>query len=88
MSQDIFKIGKKYFIRTVTMAQVGVLINQDSQFLVLKNASWIADTGRFHDSLKDGTFNEVEPFVEDVIVAKGAIVDATPWKHNLPTGQK
>lgn len=88
MSQDIFEIGKKYFIRTVTMAQVGELIGQDNQFLVFKNASWIADTGRFHDSLKNGTFNEVEPFVENVIVAKGAIVDATTWTHDLPTGQK
>ena len=85
---EIFQEGKKYFIRCVTHHCVGELIEQDKKFLVLKNASWIADTGRFHNCLKDGIFDEIEPYVENVIVAKGAIVDATLWKHNLPKEQK
>ena len=88
MSAEIFKIGKKYFIRSVTFSYVGELIEQDEKFLVFRKGSWIADTGRFHNALRDGEFEEIEPFVEDLIVAKGAIVDATIWKHALPTEQK
>lgn len=39
--------------------------------LLLSNAAWIADTGRFHNAVKDGSFDEVEPFVNDVIVGRG-----------------
>jgi len=73
-----WKIGKKYFIRTVTMYLTGELVSVSQQELVLKNAAWIADTGRLNESVKDvSKFKEVEPFAEPVIVGRGAIVDAT-----------
>jgi hypothetical protein len=73
-----FVIGKKYLIRTVTMIQTGELVSQSDKFLVLKDAAWIADTGRFSEALRDQSkFNEVEPFKNEVIVAIGAIIDAT-----------
>ena len=72
-----FKIGAHYLIRTVTMTNTGTLVAEYPEFLVLKDAAWVADTGRFANVLKDPTmFNEVEPFPADVIVGKGAIVDA------------
>jgi len=83
-----FKIGKNYLIRTVTMAQVGKLKFVGDNELVLSDASWIADTGRFHNSLKNGHFEEIEPFPNDVIVGRGAIVDATVWDFDLPREQK
>jgi len=73
-----FEIGEKYLIRTVTFTLTGQVKSKTSQFLVLEQADWIADTNRFHDALKDSDkFNEVEPFINDCIVSKGSIVDAT-----------
>lgn len=83
-----WQVGLTYAIRTVTMIQVGRLAKVTERELVLDDASWIADTGRFHDFLKSGSVKEVEPFVLPVIVGRGAIVDATEWKHNLPNTQK
>ena len=72
-----WKIGQNYLIRTVTMIQTGRLVAVTQQELVLEDAAWIADTGRFADALRTGKFNEVEPFPDgQVIVGRGAIVDA------------
>lgn len=87
-----FEIGKNYFIQTVTMYYVGKLTAVEAigihVFLKLKKASWIADTGRFHTALKNGNFEEVEPYVNDVCVSVGAIVSYTPWHFELPKEQK
>ena len=83
-----FEVGKSYLIRTVTHYAVGRLAKVVGGFLVLKNSSWVADTGRFHDAVSKGTLSEVEPFVDEHFVSLGAIVDATEWKHALPTEQK
>ena len=73
-----FEIGENYLIRTVTFTLTGKIKSKTSQFLVLSDADWIADTGRFSESLENqDKFNEVEPFKNDAIVSKGSIVDAT-----------
>lgn len=73
-----FEIGKKYLIRTVTMIQTGEVRQVKGKFLVLKDAAWIADTGRFSVALEDQEkFNEVEPFKNDAIVNMDTIIDAT-----------
>ena len=83
-----FLVGEKYFIRTVTMALTGKLTWVGQQELVLTEAAWIADTGRFHNSMKDqNNFGEVEPFVNDVILGRGAIIDCTKI-DTLPRVQK
>ena len=70
-------IGKAYLIRTVTMIQTGRLVAVTSQELVLEDAAWIADTGRFANALRTGEFAEVEPFPDgQVIVGRGAVIDA------------
>jgi hypothetical protein len=88
LSDGIWEVGKNYFIRTVTMHLVGNLSHIDHRELVLRRASWIADSGRFHDALKHGAFNEIEPFVNDVIVNRSSIIDATIYCHVLPDSQK
>lgn len=87
---DIWETGKSYFIRTVTMALTGKLIFVGDKELVLENAAWIADTGRFSDALKSGNFDEVEPFPEGkkLIVGRGSLVDCIEWNHKLPNEQK
>ncbi len=73
-----WEVGKKYFIRTVTMHLTGELISISQQELVLKDAAWIADSGRFNETLKDiNNASEVEPFQNNVIVGRGSIIDAT-----------
>jgi hypothetical protein len=73
----LWRLGAIYFIRTVTMTNVGRLIAISEHELLLEDAAWIPDTGRFADALKTETFNECEPFPDGhVIVNRGCIVDA------------
>lgn len=83
-----FTIGKAYLIRTVTHIDIGIVKEVGDKELVLSECSWIADTGRFHDALKTGELNEVEPYVNDVILGRGAIIDATEWEKPIPRSQK
>jgi hypothetical protein len=70
------------------MIDTGRLVAVTEHELVLENAAWIADTGRFFDSLQACTFAEVEPFpTGQVIVGRGSIVDAVQIA-TLPTSQK
>jgi len=81
-------IGANYLIRTVTMIDTGTLVAVTQYELVLTNAAWIADTGRFTQALEKCEFNEVEPFPEGmVIVGRGAVIDAVKIKE-APRKQK
>lgn len=80
-------VGGKYFFRGVTMYMVGEVKKVVGRFVYLKNASWIADTGRFNEAIKNGTLNEVEP-VGEAFVNLDTVVDFFPWKHKLPTDVK
>lgn len=83
----VFTVGDAYFIRTVTYHLVGRVVRVHEGFLVLADAAWIADSGRFAQAITKGTLNEVEP-VGNAIVALHAITDAFPWVHALPLIQK
>ena len=89
MSQtDILAVGEKVIIRTVTNYYTGKIISiaalGNAGFVVLEDAAWIADTGRFANTLATGQLNEVEPYPGNVAVAIGAVVDISPWNHELP----
>ena len=72
-----WKIGSPYLIRTVTMIDTGRLVAVTDKELVLEDAAWIADTGRFAEAVAKAEFGEVEPFPEGrVIIGRGAIIDA------------
>ena len=85
-----WKVGKNYMIRTVTHINIGTLIGVTDKELILKDASWIADTGRFEQAVKEGLQDEIEPFPdgEIVIMGRGALIDAVVWRHELPRQQK
>ena len=87
-SSHPFKIGEAYLIRTVTFIALGKLEWVGEHELVLSSASWVADTDRFYNALKEGKLKEVEPFINDVIVGRGSIIDATIWQNKLPREQK
>jgi len=81
-------LGKAVIIRTVTSNWTGRLDAFDEQMLMLSDAAWIANTGRYSDSLTAGELDEVEPAPEPVLIGRGAIVDMTTWAHDLPRVQK
>ena len=83
-----FEIGQAYFIRTVTYFATGRVKDIVGQFLVLDEAAWIADTGRFSDALAKGVMDEVEPIGGEMFINTSSITDAFPWKHTLPKEQK
>lgn len=82
-----FEIGNAYFIRTVTYHVVGIVKAIKGDFLVLKEASWVSDSGRFGTAIEKGTLSEVE-YVGDAIVSLNAIADAYPWNHKTPKETK
>ena len=83
-----YRIGGKYFIRTVTHHHTGRLVQVTQQEIVLEDAAWIADDGRLSESLKKGEFNEVEMFPSGrVIVGRAAVIDAQEIS-SLPTSTK
>jgi hypothetical protein len=83
-----FEIGKAYFIRTVTYFATGRVKDIVGQFLVLDEAAWIADTGRFSDAMAKGVMSEVEPIEGEMILNTSSITDAFSWGHKLPRDQK
>lgn len=95
LGEDSFKdlnclddmIGEKWFFRTVTYHLIGKITKRVGNFFVLDSASWVADSGRFMNAIKEGTLSEVEP-VGKVMVNIDSVTDCFPWKHDLPKEQK
>lgn len=87
-AKEPYEVGQAYFIRGVTNYYTGRLVQVTPTDLVLAEAAWIADTGRFGAALKSGEFNEVEPYPGAVIIPRGSIADASPWAHALPREAK
>jgi hypothetical protein len=83
-----FKVGDAYFIRTVTYFATGRVKAIVGNFLVLDEAAWIADTGRFTNAIREGVFDEVEPVEVDMFVNLNSITDAFDFNHPLPREQK
>lgn len=83
-------VGSSVFIRTVTNYYTGKLDRLTSLALVLTDCAWIADTGRFHLAMQNGTLDEVEPYPAgaEVHVMLSAIIDLSPWVGELPREAK
>ena len=82
------RVGNNVIVRMVTYHVVGHIEAITKDEIVLSDASWVADSGRWFDALKTGKLNEVEPFPDTVSLGRGAVVDATTWNHPLPKEQK
>lgn len=87
-NKEPFEIGEKLFIRTVTYFLTGKVKDIRGKFLVLEDAAWIADTGRFMEAIEEGTFKEVEPVTSPVRVNIDTIVDAYTCYFDLPRDRK
>ena len=84
-----YVIGENYLIRTVTMIYTGKLVKVYDKELVITDASWIPETERWADTVKDGKFKEVEPYPDntEVILNREAILDVTKVCWKLPRSQ-
>jgi len=81
---EYFPIGKQVAIRTVTMIDVGTLVNVTDTDFVLSKVSWIADTGRWSDFIHNKISpNDVEPFDQNklVFINRGSYVDTKIIKN-------
>lgn len=83
-----WKVGNCYLIRTVTMTWTGRVIAVHPTELVLEDAAWIADTGRFSEATTEDSLNEVEPVSGPVVIGRQAVVDARSWTTPLPRAVK
>ena len=86
-----YTVGDTWFFRTVTHHQVGKIKAVGPQEIVLEGGTvmWIADDGRLTDAIKTGKFNETEIYGDqDVVIGRGAIIDATRLKVNIVVVQK
>ena len=81
-----YVIGRNYFCRTISHIDVGRLIAIYDRELILVDASWIADTGRYSTAHQTGSLAEVEPYPDgvEVIVNRDSLVDCCIWTHSLP----
>ncbi len=74
---SFWQVGKPYLIRTVTMIDTGTLVSVDGHEIILRDASWIPDTGRFSQALESCEFSEVEPFPAGLVaIGRGSIVES------------
>ena len=69
--------GKSYFFRTVTYHTTGKVLRVEKGFVVVNNAAWIADSGRWADSVVKNEYEEVEiyPDNKEVYINIDSIVD-------------
>jgi len=83
-----FAVGTAYFFRTVTYHLVGRIARIEGRFIILADAAWVADSGRWAQALSTGVLNEVEPYPGEVAVNLDTVTDACRWSHALPLVQK
>lgn len=81
--------GKNYIFRTVTMIYTGELVDNLDDRFVVKKAAWIADAGRWSNTLVSCDFNEVEPYPaeKEVHIYKTGMLDVVEI-DKLPLEQK
>jgi len=88
----LWEIGESVFIRTVTYHLTGridhVIKENNQTWLVLGNAAWVADSGRFKQAIETGELNEVEPVNVSIRVNTSSITDVYSWFNTLPDKQK
>jgi hypothetical protein len=82
------RVGNAVLIRTVTMAYTGKIVGLTATEILLADAAWIADTGRYSTSLATGFPQqaEIEPYPDKAVVSvnRGGLIDAVDWQHGLP----
>ena len=81
--------GKNMFFRTVTYHILGKVEKVIGNFIQLSSASWIADSKRFSNFIKEGVIvqAEIEP-IGEWFVNINSCTDFGEWKFTLPLKQQ
>lgn len=81
-----YKVGNNVILKTVTDYYVGRILMVGEEEIVLVEASWVADTGRWSVALATGFDEdaEIEPCMDPVVVNRKALTAGTLWRHALP----
>jgi hypothetical protein len=84
-----YKVGEQRMFRTVTHIITGRIVSIHHDGIVVTDAAWVADTGRYANAILSGEFSEVEPYPDGmhVVVNHAAMIDA-PLLAKLPRVQK
>lgn len=86
-TKNPIRMGNAVLIRTVTTYVLGRVVEIDRELgmVVLEDAGWVADTGRFGQCLEKGKVNEYERAPDGIAsVGLSAIADSFNWAHDLP----
>ena len=88
--EELLQVGENYCFHTVTMIEIGRLVKVVGSTAVIEQASWVADTGRYHEFFRDGVISEVEPYPKglQVCVNLEALIKYSKWTHDLPDKAK
>ena len=81
-----FQPGDNVMVQTVTFFWVGQVQSVVNGYLILDNASWVADTGRFDECLDKGTLAEkcvIKKHSPRISLA--SVVAVLPWTAKLPS---
>lgn len=85
------RLGESYFVQTVTHYYVGKLAALTPLFMILEEASWVADAGRLACTLQQGLEAQKDTEIEPVglqYVSIMSIVGVTVYAHPVPVEQK
>ena len=77
LSNEFMEIGKVYAFRTVTMIYTGRIKDISANEVLIDEAAWIPDSGRWAAFVDKGEHNEAEPYTRPVILSRGAFLDVT-----------
>lgn len=90
LAESPYRVGNTVLIRTVTYFWVGTIVEISEAECLLRDAGWVADTGRFSRALATGVLEEVEPVPpkEIVSIRSSSIIDVVRWNHPLPKEAK
>ena len=77
----MLEIGKCYYVRTITDHWVGRVSAIMANCVTLEDASWIADSGRLSDFVRDGKTDTME--IEPVGRVCCHWLTCIPWTHEL-----
>ena len=76
-----FKKGEQYFVQTATHYYAGTLADVNDNALLLTDAAWVADTGRFNQFMGGAKPFELEPCgPAPVLISLGAVIAILPKK--------
>lgn len=79
-----YPLGSPVIVRTVTMIFVGILSEVTRADLVLTEASWIPETGRWNEMVARGDCKEIEPYQPGPVwINRAALVDFCLWPASV-----